>query len=181
MFITWCVQYTVLFLAKYVFWCAGYYIYSFLRRSFVFRFAFFSCLLLLGWADCLLFVWFTFFVLRSGGGNANWFIGNGTLSSDTKVAVFIRHISCNPLITGIIRDVMCTILAYTNRRIQALITTIVSNRNIFNTGTTITKCFFIFPNPVAIARSFPDDGIQRRITTTITLTRSFLNGRIHHI
>ena len=73
------------------------------------------------------------------------------------------HIVCNPLITGVIRDVMFTFIAYTYS-----ITTIVSNLHIFRTGTTLA---------VASARSFSNDGIFHIATRISIVTGSVMNGR----
>ena len=51
-----------------------------------------------------------------------YFFLGGTVLLHTEVAISIRHIVCNPLITGVIRDVMKTFIAY-----LFSITTIVSN------------------------------------------------------
>ena len=85
-------------------------------------------------------------------------------SLHTEVAVSGSvHIVCNPLITGVIRDVMFTFIAYTYS-----ITTIVSNLHIFRTGTTLA---------VASARSFSNDGIFHVATRISIVTGSVMNGR----
>ena len=128
----------------------------------------FFCLLLLWWAGCLLLVWFTLFVLRSGR-------GNDTLRADTVVAVSINvHIICNSLITGVIRDVMFTSMAYISP-----ITTIVSNRHIFKKFTNAVMVAAIAV-AVCVARSFSDGGIFQTETSIHTLTWSVMNERILH-
>ena len=103
----------------------------------------------------------------------------------TVGAVSIRYISCNPLITGVIRDIMFTFIAEISYIPGFFpITTIVSNRNIFRKGTTLAVTERIRTNGIirtAIAWSFSDDGIFHRVTRMITLARSIMNGRIFHM
>ena len=87
----------------------------------------------------------------------------------TVAAISIRHIVCNPLITGVIRDVMFTFIAYVIKLIS--ITAIVSNLHIYNLMTT-----FVFGT-----RSFSDDGILHTQTRITTLTWSGMNGTIFHL
>ena len=105
-------------------------------------------------------VWFFFFFL-------DLLLGRRTLS--TVVAVSIRHIICTPLITGVIRDIMLTIIAYTSS-----ITTIVSNLHIFRPGTTT-----VFTVGTA-TRSFSNDGIFHIATRKTIVTGIVMNGGIFH-
>ena len=93
----------------------------------------------------------------------------------TVAAISIRHIVCNPLITGVIRDVMFTFIAYVIKLIS--ITAIVSNLHIYNIFTTAAHCVI---NAVAasVARSFSDGGILHLVTRKITKTRTTTDSTI---
>ena len=93
---------------------------------------------------------------------------NTGFSLQTVVAVSGNgvHIIRNPCITGVIRDVMFTFIAY-----LFSITTIVSNLHIYNISTTIhlvvvaVAAFAVF-----VTRSFSDGGIFNLDTRKGTLT-----------
>ena len=90
------------------------------------------------------------------------------MSIQTVVAVSIRQIICNSLITGVIRDNrILTIIAYTSS-----ITTIVSNLHIFRSVTTIIVG--------TATRSFSNDGIFHIATRKTIVTGIVMNGGIFH-
>ena len=107
---------------------------------------------------------------------SRWYYSTG-FSLQTVVAVSVNvHIIRNPCITGVIRDVMFTLIAYaTVNNIFPIITTIVSNLLIFKTGTSSTAVNTGTPWITIVVllaavgtRSFSDDGIFH-IFTTITI------------
>ena len=81
----------------------------------------------------------------------------------TVVALSVRHIIRNPLITGIIRDVMFTFIAYV-----CSITTIVSDLHIFRKGTRITT----------VTWSVMNDRTLHRIASIIHMTWIITNSTI---
>ena len=91
-----------------------------------------------------------------------WYYSTG-FSLQTIVAFSVNvHIIRNPLITGVIRDVMFTFAAY-----LVSITTIVSNLHIINHRFTTAAAAVA----ACVARSFSDGGIfqtETSIFTTLT-------------
>ena len=100
---------------------------------------------------------------------SRWYYSTG-FSLHTVVAESVNvHIFCNPLITGVIRDVMFTFIAY-----LFSITTIVSNLHIYNISTTIhvvaTTTGIEAAFAVFVTRSFSDGGIFNLDTRKGTIT-----------
>ena len=96
---------------------------------------------------------------------SRWYYSTG-FSLQTVVAVsFNVHIIRNPLITGVIRDVMFTFIAY-----LFSITTMVSNLHIYNIFTTAAAFVAIAVEVVVVTRSFSDGGIFHLDTRKTTMT-----------
>ena len=90
-----------------------------------------------------------------------WYYSTG-FSLQTVVAVSVTvHIIRNPCITGVIRDVMFTLIAYAACIYTASITTIVSNLDIVKSVTTIVVAAIAHMDGTAAVgtRSCSDDGI----------------------
>ena len=100
---------------------------------------------------------------------SRWYYSTG-FSLQTVVAVSVTvHIIRNPCITGVIRDVMFTLIAY-----LFSITTIVSNLHIFSRITRRAA------TAVPIARICSDDGVFQIITNLITKTRTTTDSTIFY-